>query len=244
MLDSRRGLHISFRWTHQNQVYFNKKAETSATNLGLFLEVSKHGVSIGDLEWIRARVLEKGLLDEHLLNGSVIDDHGVAPRTFAESTLRVPDARHTHSTSELASTIGKNLDCLEAQASNGLVLGKSLLQSPLTHDEGIVDGKAVNLVNSKAFDFFVLAVVSRKVSGRASGGECSGEGENNNALALEEVIRSEILPIEWVLVGALNAAAKLPQSVGNLISLLLGGSVGSGKVELERFSHLLGFCLL
>ncbi len=46
-----------------------------------------------------------------------------------------------------------------------------LVEAPLAHNEGIVHGEAVDLVNAARLDFLVLGLVPGKVRRRAGGGE-------------------------------------------------------------------------
>ena len=45
------------------------------------------------------------------------------------------------------------------------------MNAPLTHDEGVVDGEAVDVVDAAGLNGFVVFFVTGKVSGRASRGE-------------------------------------------------------------------------
>ena len=48
------------------------------------------------------------------------------------------------------------------------------MDAPLAHNESVVDGEAVDVVNAAGLDGFVVLFVTGKVSGRASWGESAG----------------------------------------------------------------------
>lgn len=75
-------------------------------------------------------------LDKQLLDDHVVDHSAVAPRALAETALRIPGARHTHSASERSGTIGQQLHLLEVSRVQGIrsidvFLLQSLMDAPL-----------------------------------------------------------------------------------------------------------------
>lgn len=48
------------------------------------------------------------------------------------------------------------------------------MNAPLTHDKGVVDGEAVDVVDAACLDGFVIFLVTGKVSGRACWREGAG----------------------------------------------------------------------
>ena len=106
--------------------------------------------------------------------------------------------------------------------------------SPLPHDEGVVNRQAVNIVNAHALDLLIVVLVPGKVSGRAGGSERSGEGEEDDALSLEEVVGGEGLPVEGVGVGdGADPGAGLEGNVGDLGPLGDGSGEGGGEGDVE-----------
>mmetsp|Transcript_1908 Transcript_1908/g.5751 ORF Transcript_1908/g.5751 Transcript_1908/m.5751 type:complete len:249 (-) Transcript_1908:131-877(-) len=168
------------------------------------LEVPEHGTGVRHLEGIGAGVLvHLSSLDEDLLDLHVIDDDTVPPGSLSESSLRVPDAAHSHSAGEQAGAVRKELDLLEVSwvegvLSGGLLLLASLGKAPLAHDEGIVDRQAVDLVDSALLDLVVVLLVPGQVGAGAGGSEGSRESEDNDPLALEQILALHVLPGEGV----------------------------------------------
>mmetsp|Transcript_27571 Transcript_27571/g.81047 ORF Transcript_27571/g.81047 Transcript_27571/m.81047 type:complete len:208 (-) Transcript_27571:88-711(-) len=145
--------------------------------LGLLLhglEVLQHGLRIGHLEGVRARVLGDGAaLDEDLLDLHVVNHARVAPRALAEAALRVPHAGHPHAAGKEGGAVRQKFHLREAKSPRGLVLLEALLEAPLTHDKGVVHREAVDLINPKRLDLLVRLLVAREV--RTGGNEgCTG----------------------------------------------------------------------
>ena len=72
------------------------------------------------------------------------------------------------------------------------------MQTPLSHDEGIVHREAVDLIHAHGLDLVVMLLISREVSGGAGRGESSRESEDDCSLALEEILGGHVLPLEGV----------------------------------------------
>jgi hypothetical protein len=97
------------------------------------------------------------------------------------------------------------------------------VDAPLAHDESVVDGEAVDVINTAGLDRLVGLLVTREVSRRAGGGEGTRKCENDGALALEEIIGGDILPRERV--GATN---------GLVTNTALEGDLGDGLTLLRE----------
>ncbi len=107
-------------------------------------------------------------------------------------------------------------------------------ESPLTHNEGVVHGEAVNLINSEGLHLLVGGLVSGKVGGGAGGGEGSWKREDDGALSVSEVIGGgNVLPVERILIVRLDTGTGLEGYVRDGGSLSDGGGVlgeaGAGK---------------
>ena len=89
---------------------------------------------------------------------------------------------------------------LEPKAADGLVLFQALVEPPLPHDKGIVDGKAVNLIDPHAEDVFVGLLIPRKMGRGAGRSESTRKREEDNALPSEQVLVCQVLPIKRVLI--------------------------------------------
>jgi hypothetical protein len=171
-------------------------------------------------------------LNEELLNNAIVDDSRVSPGALAEAALGVPDAGHAHAAGEKGSAVREELNLLEVSRVQGvggigLLLGEALVQTPLAHDEGVVNREAVDLIDTSGLDRLVVALVARKVGGGASGSEGAWEGKDDDSLAGEEVIGGDILPLERVLrLQSVVADTGLEDDVGD------AGSFGSGHDSL------------
>mmetsp|Transcript_12763 Transcript_12763/g.28030 ORF Transcript_12763/g.28030 Transcript_12763/m.28030 type:complete len:279 (-) Transcript_12763:51-887(-) len=198
----------------------------------LGLEVGEHGARVGHFKRIGATVLgNAAAFDKQLFDHHVVNDGRVPPRTFSKTTFLFPNARHAHSASKQGGTVGHQLDLGESGSSNGHVFGEALLESPLTHDKGIIDRKAHDFVDTQRLDFFISGFVSGQMGRGAGRSKGSRQGENGDALALEIIFRRDVLPIKGVFVlGATNADASLEGHRRN------GGSFfdGSGPFGLGR----------
>mmetsp|Transcript_2955 Transcript_2955/g.8588 ORF Transcript_2955/g.8588 Transcript_2955/m.8588 type:complete len:282 (-) Transcript_2955:61-906(-) len=184
-------------------------------------EVLHHGVHVRHLERVRSRVLsDSAALDEDLLDLHVIDHARVAPRALAEASLRVPDAGHAHAPGEKAGAIRQELRLQEAEGAGRLVLLEALLEAPLAHDEGVVHRETVDVVDAHCLDRLVVLLIPREVGGGAGGRERSGEREEHDALALEEVLCRHVLPVEGVLRLHGDARARLEDDAGHHVTLL------------------------
>ena len=94
------------------------------------------------------------------------------------------------------------------------------------HDEGIVDGDAIDLVHARRLEVVVKPFESRTLLVRAGRGEGAREREDGNALAGEQIPGLDILPAEGIgTFHALVTHTRLEGDVGNFTSeheLLLG----------------------
>ena len=176
----------------------------------LRLEVGEHGLGIRNLEGIGARVLlHRAALDEELLHLHVVDDGSVAPGALAKAAFCVPCAAHAHSACEEAGAVRQELHLLEVSGVERvrrvlLLLRKLLVQTPLPHHEGVIDGQAIDVVDTAALDGLVMLLVAGEVGGRAGGREGAGQREDDNALALEDIRGLDVLPGEGVVAGDLE----------------------------------------
>ena len=66
------------------------------------------------------------------------------------------------------------------------------------HHKRVIDGQAVDLINATGLDGFVIWLVAGEMGGAAGGREGTGKREDDNALALEQVCRCYILPVEGI----------------------------------------------
>lgn len=133
--------------------------------MGLLLvlrHVLEHSVGIRDLERVGAKVLHHSAsLDEELLDLHVVKNGAVPPGALAKAALRVPRAAHAHATGEEAGSIGKEL-CLGEVSRVERVAGvlhlllAALLEAPLAHNKGVVDGQTVDLVDTARLDRLVM----------------------------------------------------------------------------------------
>ena len=85
----------------------------------------------------------------------------VSPGALAEAALRVPSAAHTHAACEEAGAVRNELSLLEVSGVKGVagvghLLRAFLFQSPLAHDEGVVDRQAVDLIDALRLDGLVM----------------------------------------------------------------------------------------
>mmetsp|Transcript_10837 Transcript_10837/g.22263 ORF Transcript_10837/g.22263 Transcript_10837/m.22263 type:complete len:244 (-) Transcript_10837:54-785(-) len=204
---------------------------------GLGFEVGNHGAGVSNFKRIRVTVLgDASSFDKQFFHLHVINDSGISPRALTESTILFPNARHAHATREQSGSIGNELHLGKSKASDGLIFSKALAKSPLTHDEGVIDGDAVHFVNSHGLDFVISSLISRKMGGRASGSESSGQGEDCNALSLEEVFGSQIFPVKWILISRFNTRTSLEGHRGDGGALFDGcGPFGLGRKRV--FGH-------
>ena len=102
-----------------------------------------------------------------------------------------------------------NPHLLEPKTSDSLVLLAPLCEAPLSHDEGVVNRQAVNVVDAHGLHVLILLLIAWEVGGRASWGKRSREGEENNSLALEEVVTGKVLPVKRILIRGLDASTGL-----------------------------------
>jgi hypothetical protein len=99
--------------------------------------------------------------------------------------------------------VGEQLSLLEVSGIERVagvlkLLGASLLDTPLAHHKGIVDGEAVDLIDAARLDTLVVLLVTGQVGRGAGGCERAGQGKDHDALALHEVLGGDILPRERV----------------------------------------------
>mmetsp|Transcript_25415 Transcript_25415/g.51695 ORF Transcript_25415/g.51695 Transcript_25415/m.51695 type:complete len:211 (-) Transcript_25415:34-666(-) len=173
--------------------------------LFLGLEVLQHILGHGHRSGVGARVLLEPGLDEHLLDLHVAaNDHGISPGALTEASLGGPRAGHAHCAGECACAIGNELDALEVPGVQwvgavGLLLLESLVQAPLAHDESIVDGQTVDIVNAQGLHLGVRGLVPGQMLRTAQGSECTRKREDNASLAGKEISRHDIFPVEGVL---------------------------------------------
>src|SRR6185369_13921126 len=84
-----------------------------------------------------ARLLQAGLVDEHLLDLAVVDDHAIALRALAHAEARGVELE-AEGLRELAVAVGQHADLAAA----------ALILAPRAHDEGIVHGDADDLLHA------------------------------------------------------------------------------------------------
>lgn len=78
------------------------------------------------------------------------------------------------------------------------LLRAALLETPLAHDEGVVHGEAVDLIDAARLDRLIVLLVAGQVGRGAGGRERAGQGKDDDALALHELLGGHILPREGV----------------------------------------------
>ena len=132
------------------------------------LEVLEDVFGVRNFVRVGLGVLDEGSLDEDLLHLHVVENTGVSPGALAESTVLHPRAAHAHSTGEESSAVRDKLHFLEVTRiervrSISSLLSKSLVKSPLSHDEGVIDGEAVDLIDTAGLDLIVVLLIPRKL---------------------------------------------------------------------------------
>src|SRR3546814_6906875 len=91
--------------------------------------------------------------------------------------------------------------------------------SPLMHDESIVDGSAVDLIDTRGLEVFIKSFKGRALFRRTGRRESAGKRKDHNPLVAEEIARAHILPAEGVVTtNAFITHAGFKDNVGNLTS--------------------------
>jgi hypothetical protein len=139
-------------------------------------------------------------------------------------------------------SVGQELDLLEAEGADSLVLLEALGEAPLSHDEGVVDRQAVHVVDAQGLHLVVNLLPARKVLRGACRSEGTREGEKSDPLALEELRSGTVEPVEGILVVGLDAGAGDPRNLRDLRALgNRGGNRGSsGSAGEESARHCKG----
>lgn len=150
------------------------------------LEVAQHGLRITDFEWIGGTIVHEARFDKDLFDFAINDMHAVAPGTVTETEIGFFD-EHAHFLSEVTVPIRKHEDVLQAQ-----------MLRPLEHHEGVVDTKANYFVDAEFFEFIVSGFVAWSMSGGASWGESTRQGEDDDVFATKDVLGGAVLPAEFV----------------------------------------------
>ena len=124
-----------------------------------------HSIETNEQANLKNAILLIKYLDEDLLNFVVIEDSRVSPRAFTESSVRRPGARHAHASGEQGSTIGEEFHLLEISRVErvggiGFLLRQTLVKSPLSHNKGIINREAVDLINTESFNCIVATFIS------------------------------------------------------------------------------------
>ena len=124
----------------------------------------------------------KPFSSKHPLDPSVVDDRRVAPGAHAEAEIVLGD-QHGHLAGELARPVRKNRHVL-----------KVLRFRPGVHDEGVIDGDAVDIVDAESFEFRIELLEVWQLVGRAGRREGAGQRKENDALSDEVVVRGLVVP--------------------------------------------------
>ena len=144
--------------------------------------------SIDDGEAVRVgfAIVGETFLLEPFLHDAVVDDGAVTPGAHAETEI-VLGHQHAHLARELARAVGNELDILQP-----------LRLAPGVHDEGVVDGDAVDRVDALCLELVIELLEIGKLVGRAGRREGARQREQHHALAGEIVGTGLVFPPERV----------------------------------------------
>jgi hypothetical protein len=160
-------------------VHAARLGEEQDVRLRRAAHVLQHGVGVGDVEGVAGALL----LDEHLLDDPVVDQHRVAPGAGAEAQL-VLVHQHPHPLRELAVAVGHEGDAVGV-----------LVRLPGVHHEGVVHRHAEDVVHPGRRELVGQHVVAGQVRAGAGGGEGAGEGEDHHLLVREQVLGRHRAPV-------------------------------------------------
>ena len=99
-----------------------------------------------------------------------------------------------------------------------------LVEAPLTHHEGIIDGQTVHFIDAQVFDHFSPCgiIPGDHLTGtqRRKG---TGQAKQDHAFAFEVVFGGNILPIKGILIVTFNPDPSFERDTGNGPTLFDGG---------------------